>query len=149
MGYRSEVCLVVAVRTHEQADELMAIYAMDHRVQKHALADKWERHEGKDAVFLVYYDDHLKWYKEYEEVQGMEHLLNLARTFSDERTDVGFIPEGGDKPEMIVGFPYAAAKLRIGEETPDIEEEMHSSDSNLESDIWDRAYVSRRITLDF
>jgi hypothetical protein len=149
MGYRSEVCLVVAVRTPEQADELMAIYALDPRVQRCDLVKHWERHERGDAVFLVFHDDHTKWYPEYEDVQGMEYLLDLARTFNDERTDVGLIPDEGDKPEMVVGFPYAAYKARIGEETKDIEEELHCSDGNLESDIWDRAFVSRTITLDF
>lgn len=149
MGYRSEVCLVVALRSKTQADELMSVYALNPLVQKHNLVSKWDRHMRDDVVFLVFHDESIKWYTDYEHVQGMEYLLELARTFSDERTDVGWIEDGSDKPELADGFPYAAYKMRIGEEMTDIEEYAHYSEESLESDIYDRAYLTRAITIDF
>ena len=149
MGYRSEVCLVVALRSKTQADELMSVYALNPLVQQNDLVGKWNRHVRDDVVFLVFHDESIKWYAEYEHVQGMEHLLDLARTFNNERTDVGWIEDGSDKPELTDGFPYAAYKIRIGEELQDIEEEAHCSEDSLQSDIYDRAYITRAITINF
>jgi hypothetical protein len=149
MGYMSEVCLIVALRSKTQADELMAVYALHPLVQKHDLVGNWDRYVRDDVVFLVYRNFSIKWYEDYEHVQGMEYLLDLARTFSKERTDVGWLEDGADKPELTDGFPYAAYKLRIGEEMKDIEEEAHDSQDSLMSDIYDRAYMERSITLNF
>lgn len=149
MGYLSDVCLAVAVKTKEQADELMAVYALDPQVQKHSLASAWTRHDYPDSTVFSYQDTNLKWYESFGSVQGLEYLLSLARTFHEERTDVGWIPEGADKPEIVVCYPYAAYKLRLGEDYKDIEEESHSSDANLESDLYDRMYVRREIVTDF
>jgi len=149
MGYMSEVCLVVALRSKTQADELLAVYAMHPLVQKHELVSAWERHVRDDTVFLVYRNISIKWYSEHETVQGMEYLLELAQTFHKERTDVGWIEDGADKPEPTDNFPYAAYKLRIGEETVDIEEDAHGSQDSLMSDIYDRAYLERSIIINF
>lgn len=135
MGYRSEICLAVAVKTAAQADELMAIYAMHPFVQKHDLAKYWKRLETSDAVFFHYYNDYSKWYESYEDVQGFEHMLDLARTFSAER--------------IQQGFPYAATKARIGEEIPDIETDEHASDADLQLALWDRVNINRSIAVDF
>jgi len=149
VGYMSEVCLVVALRSKTQADELMAVYALHPLVQKHDLVGDWDRYVRDDVVFLVYRNISIKWYEDYERVQGMEYLLALAKTFHEERTDIGWIEDGADKPEVTDGFPYAAYKLRIGEEMKDIEEEAHCSQDSLQSDIYDRAYMERSITIDF
>ena len=149
MGYRSEVCLVVALRSKTQADELMSVYALNPLVQQNDLVGKWNRHVRDDVVFLVFHDDSIKWYTDYEHVQGMEYLLDLARTFSNERTDIGWLEDGSDKPALTDGFPYAAYKLRIGEELQDIEEDAHYSEGSLHSDIYDRAYITRAITINF
>lgn len=149
MGYFSEVVLLVAVQKPEQADELMAVYALDPNVQKYDLLKKWTRHDyAEDGIVLAYYNPLAKWYSEYEDVQGMERLLALAKDFSDERGhDVGMLDENGEQP-VINLFPYAATKIRIGEEMQDIEGEHHSSDTNLEEMLWQRATVRRSIELD-
>lgn len=149
MGYRSEVCLVVALRSKAQADELMSVYAMHPHVQKNDLVGEWDRHVRDDVVFLVYHNSYAKWYDSYEDVQGLEYLLELAKTFSEERTDVGWIEGGSDKPEVTMSFPYAAYKMRIGEDLTDIEEDAHCSQDSLQSDIYDRAFITRSINIDF
>lgn len=135
MGYRSEVCLAVVVKTAAQADELMAIYAMHPLVQEYDLANQWVRTDTTDAVFFHYYSNYSKWYEGYGDVQGMEHMLTLAKTFSEER--------------IQQGFPYAAVKVRIGEEYQDIETNNHSSDANLEDALLERVNIHRSIAVDF
>lgn len=149
MGYRSEIVLLVAVQKPEQADELMAVYALDPNVQKYDLLKEWTRHDyGEDGIVFAYYNDHTKWYSEYEDVQGMERLLSLAQAFSDERgQDVGMLDENGEQP-VITMFPYATMKIRIGEDIQDIEGENYSSDDTLAEMLWQRASVRRSIDLD-
>lgn len=149
MGYRSEVVLLVAVQKPEQADELMAVYALDPNVQKHDLLKEWTRHDyGADGIVFSYYNDYAKWYSEYKDVQGMERLLSLARDFYDERGyDVGMLDENGEQPTINM-FPYAARMIRIGEEMQDMQIDTHSSDADLEELLWERASVRRSIDLD-
>lgn len=149
MGYISNVVLLVAVQKPEQADELMAVYALDPNVQKHDLLKKWTRHDyGADGIVFAYHNEYTKWYPEYEDVQGMERLLSLAKDFYDERgSDVGMLDEDGEQP-IVNMFPYATQMIRIGEETKDIELDVHSSDTDLEELLWQRASVRRSIDLD-
>jgi hypothetical protein len=148
MGYRSDVLLVVALRTPAQYDELMAVYAMDPLVQKHNTVGEWTKHVYEDHVILAFKGTDLKWYESYEDVQAIEHLLTLANTFAEERGfDVPNDPEAPQVPEPV--FPYATARIRIGEESDDSEMEYQENDSYLVEVLYSRAGIRREIIADF
>jgi hypothetical protein len=143
MGYRSNVLLAVAVSSPQQADELMAVYAMHPSVQTFDLAKNWQRKTvGKLCTVLIFAEDHVKWYESYEDVQGYEHMLTLAKTFADER---GMDASNADPNDFVVCWPFATVKIRIGEEDKDIEIEYDSNSGNMESFIYDTFGVRREI----
>ena len=148
MGYRSDVLLAVVLSTPEQCDELMAVYALDLNVQKYELAARWQKHVYDDHVALVYQETDIKWYESYGDVQGLEHLLTLAKTFGEERGfDLPNDPEASQVPEPV--FPYATARIRIGEETEDSVMEYEENDSYLVEVLYSRAGIRREIIADF
>lgn len=136
MGYRSDILIAVAFKTKTQRDEIWAVYCMDPRVQERNLAAQWKHtDDGKFTPIAYYYAEHVKWYDNYEDVQGIERLLALVEEFNEQRQ-----------------LPYAYIKYRIGEELTDTEVETHSADdheSNLMGALWERASIERRITHDF
>jgi len=143
MGYRSDVLLAVVVETPSQADELMAVYAMHPSVQTFDLAKNWERKTvGDSYTVLIFAEDHVKWYESYEDVQGYEHMLTLAKTFGDER---GVDASNADPNELVVCWPFATVKIRIGEEDKDIESDYNSNSGTLETFIYDTFGVRREI----
>ena len=137
MGYRSDILIAVAFKTKAQRDEVWAVYCADPDVQTHNLAGQWKNSDSEDGhVNILYYEAAgVKWYDNYEDVQGMERLLRLVEEFEENR-----------------GFDFAYIKYRTGEELNDIEvEESHSvaDGSLLINELWERANIERRITHDF
>lgn len=111
MGYLSDVLIAVAFTDNEHRDEVWAAYCADPRVGKHNLAGCWKNLDTGDYPVLYYYNTDVKWYDDYEDVQGMEHLQNVVRDFAQER-----------------GLNYASLYLRIGEELDDMETvRLHTS----------------------
>lgn len=109
MGYRSEVHIGVAFANRSDLKEVMSVYTIDPRVQKHNLREQWEL---KEDNILYFHEAYTKWYDSYEDVQGIEHMLDLAESFHSER-------------DMPIAFRF----LRVGEEPADIEErEEHGGD---------------------
>jgi hypothetical protein len=136
MGYRSEILIAVAFKTKTQRDEIWAVYCIDPLVQKHNLAEQW-RHTDNDEFTPItyYYGEDVKWYETYDDVKGIEWLLTLVEEFYQSRK-----------------LPYAYIKYRIGEDPRDTEVEEHSegdTENSLLSELWQRAYIERRITHDF
>lgn len=134
MGYRSDVLIAVAFRNKEDRDEVWAVYCMDPRVQKHNLAGAWKNHDEGDYPVLWYEDTDVKWYDNYEDVQGIEHLIAVASDFAQER-----------------GHPFGAINYRIGEDLSDIEttEREADPDGNLLSYLFDMCGISRELTHNF
>jgi hypothetical protein len=140
MGYRSDVVIAFAFASKEQIDEVMAIYRMDPRVQKNGLETAWTIHEHEGSVFLTYSADCVKWYDSYEDVQGLQHMSALVKSFDDER---------GRGEGNLPLFPFAYRFVRIGEEDQDIESDSDYSDMGLMDQLWDRMSLTREINTDF
>lgn len=136
MGYRSEVLLAIAFARKQDRDEVWAVYCMDPRVQKYNIAESWIKNDDEESgVFGMWWQANcVKWYGGYEDVDAYEHLQVVAEQFADNRD-----------------MAYAWLKYRIGEETPDIEEELIENDEtgNLQEYLWDKCGVSRSIHFDF
>lgn len=102
MGYRSDVYIGVAFANADDLKEVVAVYTIDPKVQKHNLLKEWDVLEDN---ILYYHGDCVKWYDNYEDVQGIEHMLHLADKFHEER-------------DMVVAYRF----IRIGEEDTDTED---------------------------
>ncbi len=143
MGYRSDVLLAVAVPRPQQADELMAVYAMHPLVQEYNLAKTWQRKTvGECCTVLIFEMSSATWYESYEDVQGYEHMLTLAKTFADER---GVDVSNADATELGVCWPYATVKIRVGEEDKDIETDYNSNDGEMDDFVYSTFGVRREI----
>jgi hypothetical protein len=131
MGYRSDVLLAIVFKTKEQRDEVWAVYVLDKRVQEYGLANEWRTCDNYEYPMLYLEQEHSKWYESFEDVQGFEHLQSVAQDFADLRD-----------------FEYAWLKLRIGEETNDIEEEYitEDPDGHLQEQLYNTVNVERSIT---
>ena len=131
MGYYSEVHIAVAFTNEADLKEVMAVYAMDPRVQKHDLLKDWELMEN-NVLYLHY--DYTKWYDSYEDVQGCEYLMELVEAFHEERD-----------------MPFAYYFVRIGEEDADMERNgQHGrEDGELLEMLWDRMEVVRTVKVNF
>ena len=133
MGYRSDVTVVAAFKNKEQRDEVLAVYTMNPHVQKHDLMKGWAETEVNGHPVLYFEMSDVKWYDNYEEVQGFEALGDLMQTFNEERQ-----------------FPYLWYKARIGEETSDMEEDLDfedDPDTDLATIIYDNVEVRRTVSL--
>jgi len=102
MGYRSEVFLGISFESPEQMDEVLAVYALDPRVQANETLGCWNI--DRDGARMWYYDDYVKWYPEFEDVQAIEHIEDVAEDFAKNR-----------------GFQYCSYFFRVGEDYTDIE----------------------------
>jgi len=127
MGYRSDVYIAVAFANADDLKEVVAVYTIDPRVQKHNLLQEWDVREDN---ILYYHGDDVKWYDDYEDVQGVEHMLHLADKFHEER-------------DMPVAYRF----IRIGENDNDTEtREEHGGDGGeLMEMLWDRMQVVRTV----
>ena len=99
MGYRSDVGIVVAFKTREDMEKVIATYKMDVDVQRLDLFAEWSIYEGRDVCFLQYKNEHVKWYDDYEDVVGIRNLPKLAESFGETQN-----------------IPYAWKELNVGED---------------------------------
>jgi len=134
MGYRSDVLIAVAFKDNAHRDEVLAVYRMNPLVQQHDLSAVWTTHDGAYPV-LWYYEESTKWYDSFEDVQGIEHLLNVVSDFAEERK-----------------LHYAAVHYRIGEDINDTETAEHGEadpDGSMLSCLFDMCGLERRLTHNF
>ena len=132
MGYRSDVLIAVAFSNKEHRDEVWAVYCMDQRVKDHALAGAWKNSDGGEYPVLYYEGDYVKWYENYEDVQGIEHMIEVASNFAQER-----------------GLHYASIMLRVGEEMTDIEHNNRQTNGDMEDFLYKLCDIERTITHNF
>ena len=99
MGYRSDVGIIVAFKTREDMEKVIATYKMDVDVQRLDLFAEWSIYEGRDVCFLQYRNEHVKWYDDYEDVVGIRNLPKLAESFGEAQD-----------------IPYAWKELNVGED---------------------------------
>ena len=132
MGYRSDVVIAVAFENHAHRDEVWAVYCMDPRVQKHNLAGAWKNYDKGDYPVLWYEDTGVKWYDNYDDVRGIEHMIDVASNFAQER-----------------GLHFASIMLRIGEEITDIEHNNRQTNGDMEDFLYKLCDIERTITHNF
>ena len=99
MGYYSEVGIVVAFKTREDMEKVIATYKMDPDVQRLDLFAEWSIYEGRGVCFLQYKNTYIKWYDDHEDVVGIRHLTKLTESL-------------GEAQDM----PYAWKELNVGED---------------------------------
>ena len=136
MGYRSDVAIGFVFNTKEQIDEVLSIYQMRPFVSEHDLVKQWTIRDWNGVWGLTFNAVSIKWYDSYEDVQGLEDMVNVVKTFADERGDA---------------FPYAHCKLRIGEDDDDAESvyDYNEAGSGLIDNLYDRMAVRRELQIDF
>jgi|TARA_R110000803_G_scaffold203447_1_gene269024 hypothetical protein len=106
MGYRSDVFYALAWPNKDHAKEVLAVYAMDQRVIDHeVLLLDWTYYDKDGSLLMVYRNESVKWYEDFEDVQALERAEELAELFWQERK-----------------FPYACKFVRLGEDLEDVEE---------------------------
>ena len=136
MSYRSDVAIGFVFNTKEQIDEVLAIYQMRPFVSEHNLVEQWAVRDWDGVWGLTYSAESIKWYDSYEDVQGLEDMINVVKTFADERDDA---------------FPYAHCKLVLGEDDADVERVYDNNEAgNYLADIlYRRMGIHREIQIDF
>ena len=139
MGYRSDGIIVVAFESLEEMREVLAVYRLDPRVQKHNPFQKdidddlvdndgnWTFHtyalDSDTTCYLMRLDFYgWKWYADYEDVQSYQHIFTVCKQFAREREN----------------FTYAYRFVRGGEEHDDYEEECYGSESYLSQMLVER-----------
>ena len=129
MGYRSEGIMVVAFESLAEMMEVLAVYRLDPRVQKHNPFQKDIDDDGDDywtfhtyaldedtTCYLMRLDFYgWKWYEDYEDVQSYLHIATVCKQFANEREN----------------FTYAYRFVRGGENHDDYEEECYGSETYL------------------
>jgi len=129
MGYRSEGIMVVAFESLAEMMEVLAVYRLDPRVQKHNPFQKDIDDDGDDywtfhtyaldedtTCYLMRLDFYgWKWYEDYEDVQSYLHIATVCKQFTNEREN----------------FTYAYRFVRGGENHDDYEEECYGSETYL------------------
>lgn len=136
MGYRSDGIIVVAFESLEEMREVLAVYRLDPRVQKHNPFQKdidgdsdyyWTFHtydlDSDTTCYLMRLDFYgWKWYADYEDVQSYQHIFTVCKQFALEREN----------------FTYAYRFVRGGEEHDDYEEECYGSETYLSQMLVER-----------
>ena len=118
----------VAFENAADLKELIAVYAIDPRVQQLDLMKEWDVMEDNILLCVI---EGTKWYAGYEDVQGIEHMLNLADKFDAERD-----------------MPIAYRFVRLGEDEDDMEtREEHNgqAESQLIEKLWAGMQLSRKM----
>ena len=129
MGYRSDGIIVVAFESLAEMMEVLAVYRLDPRVQKHNPFQKdidddsdnyWTFHtyalDSDTTCYLMRLDFYgWKWYADYEDVQSYQHIFTVCKQFAREREN----------------FTYAYRFVRGGEEHDDYDEECYGSQTYL------------------
>ena len=131
MGYRSSVAIAVAMESEENMKELMSVYALNILVQKHNLLPEWTVGVMNDVWVALFYQEDVKWYDTYPDVQGFEAIIPLVRSFAEKRD-----------------MKYAYRRIRIGEEMDDVEidcDENEGVSVDLADFLADALYVSRSL----
>lgn len=125
MGYRSDIVIAVCV-PEDDAKRVASLYAMNPTVQKHNLLDQWHlmRGEvvGEPSIMFVFESDGVKWYDSYDDVQGIEYMIEL----------VCMLGRAEENP-----LRGAYCSVRVGEESDDIE---HEHEGVEDSDFSDAAH---------
>ena len=129
MGYRSDVYIGVAFASEDDLTEVLAVYTIDPRVQKHNLLEQWDI---KDDNILYFEETSTKWYDSYDEVEGIEHMLHLADKFHEERD-----------------MPIAHRFVRLGEEETDMEDryEHGGDDGALIDKLFEGMSIIRQVEI--
>ena len=117
MGYRSDVGIVVAFKTREDMEKVIATYKMNPDVQRLDLFAEWSIYEGRGVCFLQYKNEHVKWYDDYEDVVGIRYLTKLVESFGEEQD-----------------MTYAWKELNVGEDGAIHENDNHSPRGELVTD---------------
>jgi hypothetical protein len=128
MGYRSDVYIGVAFTSEAAMKEVLAVYTLDPRVQKHNLLKAWEI---RDDNILYFEETSTKWHDGYDSVQGIKHMLDLAMSFHSERD-----------------MPMAFRMVRIGEDINDTEERYEAAgggDGTLIARLFDGITLVRQV----
>ena len=136
MGYVNNVFLAVAFRSAQQAEEIMAVYAIHPSVQEQGTASEWELKPmgGKGFVSLLWENDYVKnWYQGNETYDAVMHMLTTLLMFEEERED----------------FSYAYRLIRIGENYEDIETDSCGTDDDLNDELYHRMDIKRELTTNF
>ena len=132
MGYRSDVFYALAWPNKDHAKEVLAVYATDQRVIDHeVLLLDWTYYDKDGSLLMVYQDESVKWYEDFEDVQALEHAEELAELFWRERK-----------------FPYACKFVRLGEDLEDVEERHFLAGEEAEDayeDLHSMGYIHRRV----
>lgn len=115
MGYRSDVIIAVAFKNREQMEEILAVYQMDEKVRTNRVIEQWKLCPEHEPPYMVFRGGSVKWYPNYEDVQGFEHIVSVCAEFEQHR-----------------GFEFASRLVRIGEDDTDIE-----IDDNLSENSYD------------
>ena len=136
MGYMSDVAIAFVFSEKEQIDEVLAIYQMRPFVSEHNLVEAWKIRDWGGVWGLTFSSLGSKWYDSYEDVQGLEDMIDVVKTFADERGDA---------------FPYAHCKLRVGEDDDDTERvyDYNGAVSELIDELYDRMSIRRELQLEF
>ena len=136
MGYRSDGIIAVAFESMEEMREVLAVYRVDPRVQKHNPFQKdidddsdyyWTFHtyelDSDTTCYLMRLDFYgWKWYADYEDVQSYQHIFTVCKQFAREREN----------------FTYAYRFVRGGEDHDDYDEECYGSESYLSQMLVER-----------
>ena len=136
MGYVNNVFLAVAFRSAEQAEEIMAVYAIHPSVQEQGTASEWELKPMGDKGFvsLIWENDYVtNWYEGDETYDAVMHMLTTLLMFEEERE----------------GFSYAYRLIRIGESYEDIETDNCGTDIDLSEELCQRMDIKREIITNF
>jgi hypothetical protein len=136
MGYVNNVFVAVAFRSAEQAEEIMAVYAIHPSVQEQGTASEWELKPMGDKGFvsLIWENDYVKnWYEGNETYDAVMHMLTTLLMFEEERE----------------GFSYAYRIMRIGESYEDIETDNCGTDIDLSNELCRRMDIKRELTTNF
>jgi hypothetical protein len=112
MGYRSDVHIAVDFYSKKNMDEVIAAYALNINVEKHNLVNDCVL---KEDNILYFHADSVKWYDNYEWVQGYEYMFELVKEFCEAR-----------------GFSSAYRLLRVGESDDDVEDRHDWFDGDYE-----------------
>tara|TARA_E500000318_G_scaffold110551_1_gene126349 strand:- start:1648 stop:2139 length:492 start_codon:yes stop_codon:yes gene_type:complete len=117
MGYRSDVGIVVAFKTREDMEKVIATYKMNPDVQRLDLFAEWSIYEGRGIYFLQYKNEHVKWYDDYDDVVAIRYITKLVESFSEEQD-----------------MTYAWKELNVGEDGAIHENDNHSPRGELVTD---------------
>lgn len=125
MGYRSDVAYTITFRDKATLNEFIALVMLKGEVERKALGECQIVAGGGDTWEVNFFNQSVKWYDSYEEVQAHEWLLDFAA----ERFE-----------------PNAAYRfIRIGEELEDNEDKYGGVNELID---WDLC-ISRSIEMPF